>query len=130
MFRNINDSIRGAFFVLLPLSVLALLWWTYVRKFGSNETLGPAAMGLVLGGAVGNLIDRLRFGYVIDFIDWSYPSSSGSCLPQFHFDMSRCHWPVFNIADSAITGAMILLIVYAFLHSREEKKERQSASAA
>jgi signal peptidase II len=116
MLRNLPDSVRVGFFVLLPIIVLALLWRFYVRNFRSTERLGPIAMGLVLGGALGNLIDRLRHGYVIDFIDWFY-TSTGSCLPQFHkFTPETCHWPVFNVADSAITVAMVLLILHSFRH--------------
>ena len=111
--RNLPDSIRTGFFVVLPFAILGLLWWSYVRHFKNHETLGPLAMGLVLGGACGNLIDRVRFGYVIDFIDWFYPSS-GSCLPLFFkAPPDACHWPVFNIADSAICIAMSLLVVFS-----------------
>lgn len=56
-------------------------------------------LALIVGGALGNLIDRLRFGYVIDFVHWYYGSF---------------HWPVFNLADSAISIAAVLLIVFSF----------------
>lgn len=119
MFRGLPDAIRTGFLILLPVIVLTVLWWFYVRKFGSEERLGPAAMGLVLGGAIGNLIDRLRHGYVIDFIDWFYPST-GECLPKFHkFTPATCHWPVFNVADTAISIAMVLLILHSLKHERK-----------
>ncbi|GAF88347.1 unnamed protein product, partial [marine sediment metagenome] len=57
-----------------------------------DNILGKSALGLVLGGTVGNLIDRLRFGYVTDFIDFGF-------------------WPAFNIADSAI---VIGVIIFAY----------------
>ena len=121
MFRGLPDSIRVMFFVLLPLTVLGLLWWFYVRKFDPKERLGPIAMGLVLGGALGNLIDRIRHGYVIDFVDWFY-HSRGECLPPIHkFTADSCHWPVFNVADTAISIAMGLLIIHSF------KKENAGA---
>jgi signal peptidase II len=111
MLNNLSESIRTVFFLLMPLTVLTIIWWTFVRHFKPHEKLGPIAMGLVLGGAVGNLIDRVRFGYVIDFIDWFYPTTSKSCIPLFYKgSIAGCHWPVFNIADSAITVAMGLLI--------------------
>jgi len=56
------------------------------------------ALMLVLGGAVGNVIDRVRFGYVVDFIDVYYRA---------------WHWPTFNIADSAITIGAVLLVLDA-----------------
>ena len=65
--------------------------------------LGRLAISLVLGGTVGNLIDRLRLGYVTDFIDFSY-------------------WPAFNIADSAITVGVIIF-AYAILRSTRSLKQ-------
>lgn len=59
-----------------------------------------AALAMVLGGAVGNLIDRLRFGHVVDFLD---------------FHAFGWHWPAFNVADSAITVGAILMILEGFL---------------
>ncbi len=63
---------------------------------------------MILGGAFGNLIDRIFFGGVTDFIWWDFPD----------FIMER--WPVFNIADSSIVVAICLLVVY-YLFFREEK---------
>ena len=64
----------------------------YLKKYRKLHKLDLVAFSLILGGALGNLIDRLRFGYVIDFLDFRI-------------------WPVFNIADSAITIGIILLII-------------------
>jgi signal peptidase II len=54
---------------------------------------------LVIAGALGNLVDRLRFGYVVDFVDWYYGSY---------------HWPAFNVADSAIVVGAVLLVLFSF----------------
>jgi len=125
MLRNLPDSIRTVFFLSLPIGVLILLWFTYVKNFKHTEVLGPVAMGLVAGGALGNLVDRAKFGYVVDFIDWHYPSSSESCIPLFYkMSSGACHWPVFNIADSAISTAMVLLIYYAWKSSKDEKQKK------
>ncbi|MBF0531469.1 MAG: signal peptidase II [Candidatus Omnitrophica bacterium] len=84
---------HGSVFIIVPVIALALLIFNiyYYRK--NNEALSRAyifAFSLIVGGAIGNLIDRMSYGYVIDFIDLRV-------------------WPVFNIADSAITiGAMII----------------------
>ena len=76
---------KGANMVLAILSVFAIaLIIFYVLKNKALVFLNSLALGLILGGAMGNLFDRIRFGYVIDFIDFRI-------------------WPVFNIADSAIT---------------------------
>jgi signal peptidase II len=111
MFRGLPDEVRLGFLLALPPVVLFALWFFMVRKLPKEETLVPIALGLVLGGAIGNLIDRIRFGYVIDMIDWHYPMIGQSCIPLFYpMSTDRCHWPVFNVADSAITIAMALLI--------------------
>ncbi|GAB6041289.1 signal peptidase II [Endothiovibrio diazotrophicus] len=82
-------------------SVVLMVW---VLRLGARQRWIGSALGLVLGGAVGNLIDRIRFGHVVDFLDFHYQSY---------------HWPAFNLADSAITvGAVMLLIDAFFLAGR------------
>ena len=78
---------------------LVLVWWAT----RSDRRLLTAAIGLVIGGAVGNVIDRIRFGYVVDFLDFS----GTGVFP----------W-VFNIADSAITVGVVLLILDSILSER------------
>jgi signal peptidase II len=100
---------RTAFFVLISLVALVALLFL-IRKTG--ERLALVAYALISGGAVGNLIDRLRFGEVVDFVEWYYRSF---------------HWPAFNVADSAITiGVGLLLIEMLFFQARKEKKEQIS----
>lgn len=72
---------------------IVMLVWLYRLK--PQEKLQAAALALILGGALGNLVDRLQHGYVIDFLD-------------FHWKTS--HFPAFNLADSAITLGAILII--------------------
>ena len=84
----------------------------YLLKMTNERYLFRFSLALILGGAIGNLIDRLAFGRVVDFIDVEFFDIT---LPSFSFwfisfpgyDMTR--WPVFNIADSAVTCGMILL---------------------
>lgn len=81
---------------------MAILAWLYNLPGDRNSLLLGTGLSLVLGGAIGNLWDRVCSGYVIDFIDVSLPF-----LPWKLFNP----WPTFNIADSAITiGAMVLII--------------------
>ena len=108
---GVFGSLAKTFFLSFPLAILFFLWKFFILTFERDEKFRPIIMGLVFGGALGNLVDRVRHGYVIDFIDWNYPVESGSCLPLFHYFAGACHWPVFNFADSAITAAMILLVV-------------------
>ena len=82
--------------------VAILLFYRYLSRAG---LLSSFALGLVFGGAVGNLIDRFRFGYVTDFID-----------VRLWRDF---HWPTFNVADSAITVGSIVLAVFIFLAFRK-----------
>ncbi len=79
----------------LGVSVVLVIWLSRLGRHFGLQALGVA---LVLGGAVGNLIDRLAYGHVIDFIDVYYGS---------------WHWPAFNIADSGITVGAVMLIVDA-----------------
>jgi signal peptidase II len=80
-----------AFSVIAVIVVLVLLW-----KMGRTVTLTSVALSLILGGAIGNLYDRVRFSYVVDFLE----------VHIVHF-----HWPDFNVADSAIVvGACLLLL--------------------
>ncbi|MDH4189182.1 MAG: signal peptidase II [Betaproteobacteria bacterium] len=60
-----------------------------------------AALALILGGALGNAVDRLRFGQVVDFLDFHYLG---------------WHWPAFNVADAAITVGALLLVAESFMH--------------
>jgi signal peptidase II len=80
----------------LVVSVVIGVWLARLQK---HETLMATALSLVLGGAVGNLIDRVAYGYVIDFLDVYYQG---------------WHWPAFNIADSAICVGVGLMLLESF----------------
>lgn len=77
-------------------SLVALLLVVWLRRLPREQVWVSVAFSLILGGAVGNLWDRLTLGYVVDFIDVYY---------------GRWHWPAFNVADAAISiGAVMLLL--------------------
>ncbi len=84
------------FIVIAFIAVVVILFM--VRRLGVNDTQVAVGLMLILGGAAGNLLDRLINGYVTDFIDIYYGS---------------WHWPTFNLADSAITVGAVLLILDA-----------------
>ena len=106
------------FFTMLAVGVSIFIFF-WLKKLSSKEKLLAISLSLILGGAIGNVIDRSLYGYVIDFIDWFYPSNK--CLPFFYsINQSTCHWPTFNIADSAIFLGAVLIILQA-LFSKEEK---------
>ncbi len=86
------------------ISIVIAIWLSRLQK---HETLLAVALSLILGGAVGNLIDRLAYGYVIDFLDVYYGAK---------------HWPAFNIADSAITLGVALMLIESFLGKTKEEE--------
>ena len=83
---------------------LVLVFW--LRNVDKNSKALAWGLALILGGAIGNLIDRTLYGYVIDFIDVYY---------------NYWHWPAFNIADSAISIGAGLLIFYMFTYKETEQ---------
>ncbi|MFQ5521273.1 MAG: signal peptidase II [Candidatus Methylomirabilia bacterium] len=88
---------------LLSLGALSLLVFLASQLLSSGGRLAALALGLIFGGAVGNLIDRGRFGAVVDFIDVYWRDY---------------HWPAFNVADSAITVGVGLLALRLLVSSR------------
>jgi len=98
----------------------------YLLRMPNERFIFRFSLALILGGAIGNLIDRLSFGKVVDFIDVEFFDIS---LPSFNFlflsfpgyDMTR--WPVFNIADSAVTCGMILLTWMVFTQKTHLKED-------
>jgi signal peptidase II len=84
---------RWAFTVL---GIVAALVICYLLKRHGTQKMFCTALALILGGALGNVIDRLMYGHVIDFLD---------------FHVGGWHWPAFNLADSAITIGAVLLVI-------------------
>jgi signal peptidase II len=103
------------FFIVLALLVSGyIVYW--LRRLGPQDRPLAVALALILGGALGNVIDRIWLGHVVDFIDVYYLSKD--CLPFFGQAIGNrggsCHWPAFNIADSAITLGALLLVIDSF----------------
>lgn len=95
---------RWLFTGLASVVTLVLVVWLF--RLPPREKLTAAALGLIIGGAVGNLLDRINHGYVVDFIDVYYRD---------------WHWPAFNLADSAITCGVILLLIDGLFLSGSSK---------
>ncbi len=96
---NHSAYVRGIFFIVVSSLAMVLIFLLY-KNTPKTHFLLAFGFGLIFGGAAGNLIDRLRFGKVIDFLD---------------FYIGNLHWPAFNIADSAITigvGIFIYHIIF------------------
>ena len=92
-------------------SVVTVVLIVWLLRLPSEEKLTAAALGLIIGGAIGNLVDRINNGYVVDFIDVYYRD---------------WHWPAFNLADSAITCGVILLLLNGLFLSISEKRSAES----
>jgi signal peptidase II len=95
LFHDLPDPYRGALFTVVPGLAIGLIlffqYWTTMQ-----DRLAHTGLALILGGALGNLIDRLRLGYVVDFLD---------------VFIGDHHWPAFNVADSAICVGVALLVL-------------------
>jgi len=91
------DGWQRGFFISVGLVAAVVIGVLLARHAG--ERLFCLALALVLGGAIGNVIDRIAFGHVVDFLD---------------FHAAGWHWPAFNLADSAITAGAALLVIDSF----------------
>ena len=94
--------------VALVVSVVIVVW---MHKLKPHERLTAIALAMILGGALGNVWDRITLGYVVDFIDVYYGDA---------------HWPAFNIADSAISVGVVLYILDTILESRRATKQAKT----
>ena len=92
--------------IVIVLTGVAVAWMlVFFARSGSRHPLLPAALGLVIGGSVSNLIDRIRLGHVTDFLDFKY-------------------WPAFNLADSFIVIGVVMLFVVLLFTDREPRRRR------
>lgn len=102
-----DSSFRKPFFVTVSLfAVLGILWFLY--HLPENQKSFVVPLSLVFAGAVGNFIDRVRLGEVIDFIDVHWYGY---------------HWPAFNVADSAISIGVALLFYFMWLAEKDKLKK-------
>lgn len=90
-------------FAIASLAVIGLIVWYEVTHGAKGPLLLSIALGLLAGGATGNLIDRVRLGYVVDFVDIGIGAS---------------RWYVFNVADASISTSIVLLLLISFFMDR------------
>ena len=105
--------IGGKYFFTIFATIATLVIGYYLYRIRHERLASRLALALILGGAVGNLIDRYAYGQVIDFID---------------VGIGATRWPVFNVADSAVTVGMIMLIAFV-LFEREGPPEQSKMPA-
>jgi len=105
-----DNAVRIPFFITVSIvAMLGIIW--YIKRIRNDQKLAVFSLSLVFSGAFGNLIDRVRLGEVIDFLDVFW---------------QRYHWPAFNVADSAITVGVTLLFIDMW---REDRKKSAEDSA-
>ena len=99
-----SETFRHLFFIGITVLVIVLIIY-YIIKSKSQNMLYLISLTLVFAGAVGNLIDRVRYGAVVDFLD---------------FYIHTWHWPAFNVADSSITVGAVLMIIGMITQRKKE----------
>ncbi len=113
LFASMNPSVRGPVFLVLSLAAIVLVVGM-IRGTPPGRSSLVVALSLVLGGAIGNLIDRIRLGEVIDFLDF------------YH---GRYHWPAFNVADVAIVVGVGILMIDLIRHPDDRTWPPQNGDA-
>ncbi len=108
LFASMDASLRGPVFLGLSIAAIVLVVGM-IRKAPDDRWGLVTALSLVLGGAIGNLIDRIRLGEVIDFLD---------------FYRGRYHWPAFNVADIAIVVGVGILMIDLVRHPDPDDRSR------
>ncbi|NVJ07690.1 signal peptidase II [Myxococcus sp. AM001] len=98
IFGDMPDGVRRLFFLVVSLVAMGFIFVMY-RRMPAEQRLARVSLALVAGGALGNFVDRLLRGYVIDFIDWHWRNQPGM------------RWPTFNVADVAISVGVSLMLL-------------------
>ncbi|MGO8949537.1 MAG: signal peptidase II [Ktedonobacterales bacterium] len=106
---------QESLYVLIAIAI-GVIVWLYWRARDTGSLLLKVTFGLIIGGAIGNLIDRLRLGYVVDFIHFQIPSIG------FNF-------AVFNLADTGITIGVIMLIGLLLLSNKPAAEPRRNVAS-
>jgi signal peptidase II len=107
VFASQSERFRVPFFHLVTILALVFIL-SYYRKLDASQRYVQVALSLLLGGALGNGLDRLLHGYVIDFIDWHWFDPGWTSPGR--------HWPTFNVADAGVSvGLALLLLEMAFV---------------
>lgn len=120
LFAGLGDPWRSILLTALPavavLGIIYLIWHA-----DPGESWGRLGLALILGGAVGNVADRLTYGHVIDFIDvyWSSPPLSDWLVAN----LGTNRWPTFNVADMGLTVGAALLVYEMLFHRRGAEKK-------
>ncbi len=127
--RDLQEDYRNLFFLLMPPIALVIIIFI-LKGVPERDKATVFALSSVFGGAVGNYIDRVRFRYVIDFLDFYVPKDTVpfSMIGLSDWPATRAyHWPAFNIADIGIVCGVCLLIMIEIKRMWEAKPENSDA---
>ena len=97
------------FYIITIIVIVAVIY--YIRKLAKSDALMGWSLALILGGAIGNFIDRLFRKEVVDFFDFF-----------LNFGFFTYHYPIFNVADASLVVGVILIIIHTLMESKKEKK--------
>lgn len=101
---NQGPGLRSALFLFVSAIAIGVIFYFY-KTSSANDKWITTSLSLIFGGAIGNLIDRIRLGQVVDFLD---------------FYIKNLHYPSFNVADSAVTIGVSLFIIQAIVHNKDK----------
>jgi signal peptidase II len=113
LFAKADPKFRALFLSLVSIVAIGFIIF-FVRRLPDTDRIVLIALSLIMGGALGNLLDRVRLGYVIDFIEWY---------------AGNLRWPTFNVADSAISTGIVLLILNSLRDTLRRKQNERLASS-
>lgn len=121
MLADSHSAFRVPFFYIVSVIAVIVLC-VMIYKLGANERLLAFVFALIIGGISGNIIDRIRFGAVTDFLSVHFRDKVADFAIFGHNFNFRLEWPAFNVADSAITVSMILLVWSIFVFEKGKDK--------
>ena len=104
---------KPIFLIIISFIALAIILYIFLSLPKSVKHTA-LAMGLIFGGAIGNMIDRIVRGEVVDFLDFDFPDIT---IRALHIHMTR--WPTFNVADSCVLAGIVLLLIIVLRHGGE-----------
>ncbi len=132
LLQTASESVRRPFFLLISAAAIAFIVYLY-RRVHPNQHALKWGLPLVLGGAIGNLVDRIRYGWVVDFIDYSAGWVEGMNKLLARLSPSHGitnHWPTFNVADIAICIGVGLMAIDMFTSRRAPKRAPAAAPSS
>lgn len=117
LFRNVPEQYRGPLFHLVSIGAVIMIGYYFSKLRGEkNEVWAKWGLPLVLGGAIGNYVDRLARGFVIDFLEAHW--------------FEQAYWPAFNVADTAIVVGVGLLVIDSFVRKEDPEPKTKEEKPA